>query len=137
MNLSLQEADLDVGRKENIFECISLDCNSDFVLKEVATLSVFRTIESLPTLVKSWFNDDCPRYSQQTLITFVENKVAPETLQRELVRIKDATSFGDMSVSGSAVSREVVATYQQDEVSFLKAYVILNILELSNRKMTL
>eukprot|EP00804_Cyclotella_cryptica_P003277 CCRYP_010525-RA/>CCRYP_010525-RA protein AED:0.01 eAED:0.01 QI:921/1/1/1/1/1/3/599/1584 len=115
MILSLQEADLDVGRKENIFECINPDFNSDLVLREVATLAVFRTIESLPTLVKSWFHDDCPRYSQQKLITFVENKVAPETLQRELVRIKDATSFGDMSVSGSAVSREVVATYQQDE----------------------
>ncbi|KAL7486519.1 hypothetical protein ACHAW6_012114 [Cyclotella cf. meneghiniana] len=115
MNLTLQEADLDIGRKENIFECISPDCNGDFVLREVATLAVFRTIESLPTLVKSWFNDECPRYSQHKLITFVENKVAPETLQRELARIKDATSFGDMSVSGSTVSREVVATYQQDE----------------------
>ena len=53
-------------------------------------------------------------------MTFVENKVAPETLSRELVRIKDATSFGEMTVNGSAVSREVVATYHQDEVRMCK-----------------
>lgn len=50
-------------------------------------------------------------------MSFVENKVAPETLQRELLRIKDATSFGEMTVNGSAVSREVTAIYHQDEVS--------------------
>jgi hypothetical protein len=52
-------------------------------------------------------------------MTFVENKVAPETLSRELARIKDATSFGEMTVTGSAVSREVMATYHQDEVSLV------------------
>jgi hypothetical protein len=115
MNLALQEADLDVGRKHDVFKCVSAERKGEFVLKDIATLAVFRSIESLPTLVKSWFNDDCPRYLQQKLVTFVENKVAPETLQRELFRIKDATSFGEMSVNGSAVSREVVAIYHQDE----------------------
>jgi hypothetical protein len=68
-------------------------------------------------MVKTWYNDDCPRFLQQNLSSFVESVVAPTTLQRELARIKDATSLGEMSVSGSCVSREVVATYQQDEVS--------------------
>lgn len=116
MNLALEEANLDVGRKDNIFQCISVDSYGDFVLKEVATLVLFRTIESLPTLVKTWFNDECPRFLQQKLMTFVENKVAPDTLDRELARIKGATSFGEMSVNGSTVSREVIATYHQDEV---------------------
>jgi hypothetical protein len=61
---------------------------------------------------------------QQKLMSFVENKVAPETLQRELVRIKDATSFGEMTVNGSAVSREVTAIYHQDEVRFVKRHFI-------------
>jgi hypothetical protein len=115
MTLALKEADLDISRDENIFACLNFDVKHDFELQEVATLVVFRTVESLPTLVKTWFNDECPRYLQSKVSTFVENRVAPETLQRELARIKEATSFGDMSVSGSCVSREVVATYQQDE----------------------
>jgi hypothetical protein len=77
------------------------------------------SFQSVPTLAKLWYNDDCPRYLQQKVMSFVENKVAPETLQHELVRIKDATSFGEMTVSGSAISREVVAKYHQDEVRLL------------------
>ena len=50
---------------------------------------------------------------------FVENKIAPETLSRELERIKDATSFGEMTVTGSRLTREVIATYHQDEVRLL------------------
>jgi hypothetical protein len=139
MDLALKEANLDIGRKQNVFECIS-DESQGFALTELATLALFRTIEvsvsqsqfvlannksllttnshqSVPTLAKTWFNDDCPRYLQQKLMSFVENKVSPETLSRELVRIKDATSFGEMTVNGSAVSREVTAIYHQDEVS--------------------
>jgi len=121
MNLALQEADLDnLRRNENIFACIDFSDgkkkdDTDFLIQKVATLAVFRTVESLPTLVKTWYNDDCPRFLRQRLSVFVENVVAPATLQRELVRIKEATSFGEMTVSGSCVSRELVATYQQDE----------------------
>ena len=116
MNLALQEADLNISSNENIFACLDLDCKADFTVQKVATLAVFRTVESLPTLVKTWYNDDCPRFMRQKLSSFVESGVAPVTLKRELVRIKEATSFGEMSVSGSLVSREIVATYQQDEV---------------------
>jgi hypothetical protein len=119
MNLALQEAQLDVSRTDNIFACVDLDCTDDFLIQKIATLVIFRTVESLPTLVKTWYNDDCPRFLRQNLSFFVENIVAPATLQRELVRIKDVTSFGEMTVSGSCVSREVVATYQQDEVRSL------------------
>ncbi len=116
MNSALQEAQLDVSRSDSIFACVDLDCGDDFVIQKIATLVVFRTVESLPTLVKTWYNDDCPRFLRQKLSFFVENTVAPATLQRELVRIKDIASFGEMTISGSCVSREIVATYQQDEV---------------------
>jgi hypothetical protein len=43
--------------------------------------------------------------------------VAPEILKRELERIDKSSDLGELSVSGSCVSREVVATYMQDEVS--------------------
>ena len=43
--------------------------------------------------------------------------VAPETLRRELNRIRVASNLCDLSVNGSYVSHEIVATYVQDEVS--------------------
>jgi len=116
MTSALQEADLDISRSENMFACLDMeDGMDDFSVQKIATLVLFRTVESLPTLVKTWYNDDCPRFLRQKLSAFVDNIVAPATLQRELVRIKDATTFGEMTVSGSCVSREVVATYEQDE----------------------
>ena len=54
----------------------------------------------------------------------MQSVVAPATLQRELDRIKEATSFDEMTVSGSCVSREVVATYQQDEVRDIALFVM-------------
>jgi len=94
------------------------DCSggSSIVLSDVATLVVFRTIESVPTLAKKWWMDDCPRSIQPQVSDFVQKRVAPETLRRELSRINNVkNTFGDMNVSGSTVSREVSATYVQDE----------------------
>jgi len=115
MEIALSETDLGTGDKEDIFACTELDASADFVTDEVALLVLFRTVEALPTLVKTWFNEDCPKYWQQKFSTFVEKRVAPATLQRELDRIKQATCFDEMAVNGSCASREVVATYHQDE----------------------
>ena len=99
--------------KRNGGECSS---GSSIVLSDVATLVVFRTIESVPTLAKKWWMDDCSRSIQPQMSDFVQKRVAPETLKRELSRINNVkNTFGDMNVSGSTVSREVSATYVQDE----------------------
>ena len=46
MDRAMKEANLDIGRKENIFQCIdSKNCHLEFALKEIATLAVFRTVE--------------------------------------------------------------------------------------------
>lgn len=45
MDRALKEANLDISRKENIFQCIGSNGHEDFVLKEIATLAVFRTVE--------------------------------------------------------------------------------------------
>jgi len=116
LKIAMQESELDSPPGKNIFACMDWNSKTDFLMEEVATLAVFRTVESLPTLVKTWYNDDCPRFLRQKLSTFVQRVVAPVTLKRELIRIKEATSFGEMAISGSCVSREIVATYNQDEV---------------------
>jgi len=85
-------------------------------LSDIATLAVFRTIESVPTLAKKWYLDFCPRSIALQMNAFVEKRVAPETLKRELSRIKNVeATFGEMSVTGSCVSRIITATYVQDE----------------------
>jgi len=106
---------------EKWMHCLALENNIDetgerLTLARVATLVMFRSIRSLPTLVKSWWNEDCPRALNQEVSHFVQNQISPETLRIELERIKMASSgFGEMNVSGSCVSREVTATYIQDE----------------------
>lgn len=101
-----------------LFHCISISNeNTSFSLSQLSTLVIFRSIESIPTLCKVWWNDYCPRSLSAQVSKFVESMVAPEILKRELERIDKSSDLGELSVSGSCVSREVVATYMQDEVS--------------------
>jgi len=86
------------------------------IFSKIANLVIFRTAQILPTLTKSWWNDYCPRSDQPHIKEFVQKYVASEILRRELVRIDKAENLGEMNVNGSCVSREVVATYVQDEV---------------------
>jgi hypothetical protein len=103
-----------------LFDSISISSKQAcFSLSHISTLAIFRSIELMPTLCKYWWNNECPRYLQIELNKFVETMVAPETLRRELEKIKRSSALGDLEVSGSCVSREVVATYLQDEVSCL------------------
>ncbi len=103
-------AQLKKQESKNLFKCISPSSSEAFSIEDLSTLAIFRTIESMPTLCKSWWNDECPRAHQSEVNRFVENMVAPETLRRELDRIHMASNLGEMTVRGSCVSREVVAT---------------------------
>mmetsp|Transcript_5259 Transcript_5259/g.10027 ORF Transcript_5259/g.10027 Transcript_5259/m.10027 type:complete len:1897 (-) Transcript_5259:139-5829(-) len=99
-----------------LFDCITISNKKTyFSLSELSTLVIFRSIESIPTLCKVWWNDYCPRSLSGQVSKFVESMVAPEILKRELERIDESADLGELSVSGSCVSREVVATYMQDE----------------------
>ena len=89
----------------------------------LCTIAIFRTVESMPTLCKAWWSDYCPQRLRPIMSKFVEISVAPETLRRELERIKKAVNLGELSVSGSCVSREVIATYVQDEVRTIQFLV--------------
>lgn len=79
---------------------------------------LFHTVEVFPTLSRDWWEEDCPKALSATVSKFVQQMVAPETFRRELERINQAMTLnatGEMTVKGSTVSREVTATYQQDE----------------------
>jgi len=89
---------------------------SSLELHKLASLVLFRTIEVLPSLSRRWWEEDCPKVYTNSVQSFLEKHVAPKILSSELARIKAATSvFGEMNVIGSLVSREVTATYVQDD----------------------
>jgi hypothetical protein len=96
--------------------CISSLPRQSLRLSQLASLIAFRTFESIPTLMKKWYNDDCPKALQSCVAKFVETKVSTHTLKRELDRLKRAENLSDLVINGSNVSREVSATYIQDEV---------------------
>lgn len=115
--LSYLSTDKDRNNKRNIAYTVAdaLDSPRFLDVSKLAALVVFRTVEVFPTQIKHWWEDDCPKALCLAVSQFVETKVAPEILRRELSRINKATNLGEMSVSGSTVSREVTATYIQDE----------------------
>ncbi len=127
MGVALHFAHLDKPKGAKTWlRSMSLENDStEFDLADLSTLVLFRSAESIPTLFKSWWNEDCPRSMQSAINHFVEVMVAPETLRRELDRIRVASILDEMSVTGSCVSREVVATYMQDEVRHRKATKLL------------
>ena len=124
LRIALDHANVKNHKDPEWMHAISPDsANEVFCLSSLSTLVLFRSAESIPTLFKSWWSDECPRSMQSMINNFVETLVAPETLRRELERIKVASNLDDMSVSGSCVSREIVANYVQDEVRQLNYYI--------------
>ena len=92
-----------------------IDILSTDDVDKLATFSLFRAVEVFPSLSKRWWEEECPKSSVSLVQSFVEHNITLEILKRELRRMKKSTSFGAMTVSGSTVSREVVATYEQDD----------------------
>ena len=87
-------------------------------VSNLASPAVFRTFETLPSLCRRWWEEECPEVYSQRVQSLVERQIAPEILKREMKRMKDAgKNFGAMNVSGSLMSREVTATYIQDDFS--------------------
>ena len=93
-------------------------------VQKLSSLVLFRTIEVLPSLSRRWWEEDCPKVHSDAVQDFVEKYVAPAILKREMGRIKSSTSFGPMTVSASQVSREVIASYIQDDFS-LRVFISL------------
>eukprot|EP00523_Entomoneis_sp_CCMP467_P017779 CAMPEP_0168804738 /NCGR_PEP_ID=MMETSP0726-20121227/669_1 /TAXON_ID=265536 /ORGANISM="Amphiprora sp., Strain CCMP467" /LENGTH=1807 /DNA_ID=CAMNT_0008856589 /DNA_START=103 /DNA_END=5527 /DNA_ORIENTATION=+ len=82
----------------------------------LASLVIFGTFETLPSLCRQWYEEAAPKVYVQKVKTLVERQIAPEILKREMQRMKEATkNFGEMNVSGSLMSREVTASYIQDD----------------------
>ena len=101
----------------HVFDTDRILENEDRIrLSNLASHVIFRTFETLPSLCRRWWEEDCPKVYTSRVRSLVERQIAPEILQREMRRLKEATrNFGEMNVSGSLMSREVTATYMQDD----------------------
>lgn len=82
---------------------------------ELVSSVIFRTMTVFPSLTKRWWEENCPKVYIRPIQRFVENVVSPEMLRQELKQIRSDSAFGEMVVSASLVSRQVIATYVQDE----------------------
>lgn len=102
--------------KDSIYKIGDVLRKQEYVKVDSLAMTVlFHTIEVFPTLSRVWWEEDCPKSFSAVVSAFVQAKVAPETLSRELIRIQKSKSLGEMSVQGSIKSREVTAIYLQDE----------------------
>ena len=105
---------------------ILLQDEKRLTIPNLASLVLFRTVEILPSLSRKWWEESCPKVYRDDVQTFVEKHVAPEILKRELGRIRGdaASAFGEMNVGASVTSREVKATYVQDDLT-LSVWIML------------
>jgi hypothetical protein len=119
LDLAMSYANVSTDRKVKFDQVDNIDdlfsTGNHVELSKLAWAILFRTVEVFPTLAKNWWETNCPNYFREPMSEFVEAHVAPELLRRELQRMKAASSFGEMTVKGSLVSREVTALYKQDE----------------------
>lgn len=94
----------------------------------LASLVLFRTVETLPPLSRRWWEQECPNVYTTPIRDYIEVQVAPKILEKELERLKFATiknpALSALTVTGSVTTREITATYAQDEIN-LKVSIVL------------
>ncbi|CAJ1944229.1 unnamed protein product [Cylindrotheca closterium] len=119
LNLALSYGNVGTDRKMK-FEKVKdantiLESGTEINLAQLSALTIFNTIEVFPSVSKTWWEMGCPKFATQAIREFVETNVSPEILRNELQHMKQTSSFGNMNVKGSAISREVTASYVQDD----------------------
>lgn len=119
LNLAISFGNVGTERKVKLEKATDVEfmlrSNEAMELTQLAASTIFSTIEVFPMIAKNWWEMVCPKYATQAVREFVESTVSPEILRHELDRMKQTSSFGEMNVKGSLMSREVTAAYVQDE----------------------
>ena len=101
----------------------------------LAALVLLRSVEILPSITRRWWEDECPKVYTAPIRDYIATHIAPLILTRELERLKLAINknkFGDMAVSGSVSTREVVAMYAQDEIKLKVVIQLPDVFPLRN-----
>jgi hypothetical protein len=89
------------------------------LLREFACRVLARTVLAFPGLVRHWWSNDCPRSAQPAMQRFVEKEMALIIARREVAALRsqagDASGAGGLTVTGSALTREITAVYVKEE----------------------
>mmetsp|Transcript_33222 Transcript_33222/g.78476 ORF Transcript_33222/g.78476 Transcript_33222/m.78476 type:complete len:827 (+) Transcript_33222:368-2848(+) len=116
LDLALIYCNVGSDRKVELDTVVSMEEIMDTMpLSKLAARVIFRSVEVFPTLSKNWWDSSCPNYLTHIVREFVETQVSPDILNLAVESIKNAAAFGEMQVKGSSVTREVNATYVQDD----------------------
>lgn len=119
LNLTILHSNV-ISETDPNFDLDQLLRTEEFVDESnLAALVLLRSVEILPSITRRWWEDECPKVYTGPIRDYIATHIAPLILTRELERLKIAiikNKFGDMAVSGSVSTREVVAMYAQDEI---------------------
>ena len=117
LDLALIYANIGDERKVELDIVIPMEdiIESSMPLSKLAARVIFRSVEVFPTLSKHWWDSSCPKYLTTTVREFVEKEVSPDILKHAIKSIQNASAFGEMNVQGGSITREVNATYVQDD----------------------
>jgi len=76
------------------------------------------SLESIPALVRLWFNNDVDRKDSGTVSKFIASYASPILLQNEFLKIEQGTkTFSNMTVKTRRGAREIAAVYTIEEIS--------------------
>lgn len=100
--------------------------------------ALFRTVYTLPAVVRAWWSDECSREQKAALRSLIENSFSTAIAAREVALVAIASSEGkwdndEMTVRGVAISGEVIATYMKEDASIVltirlpSAYPLVNV----------
>ena len=117
LDLALIYCNIGSDRKVELDVVIPMEeiIESSMPLSKLAARVIFRSVEVFPTLSKHWWDSSCPKYQTTIVREFVEKQVSPDILKHAIKSIQNASAFGEMNVQGGSVTREVNATYVQDD----------------------
>lgn len=121
LNLAVSHIEMSPQRKLNVSYACPQRIDELFTdsfavdLPKLALMSLFKTVETFPYLARKWYEEDCPKVCKDGVERTMTNYIAPGILKLELDRIKLSPAFGPMTVTASAISREITASYVQDD----------------------
>ena len=95
-----------------------LDPTTVRFIGNLCSYTFYRTLQTLPSVTKNWYNDDCKdKAVKAAALDFVEDSAGRLLLKRELEIIEAVPKdvMGEMNVSGNLAGGRIVATYLQDE----------------------
>jgi hypothetical protein len=86
----------------------------------LASYVFFKTVRSLPALVRAWWNDHCGSAQRAVVRDYMQKNLSTFIIRAEIQEINQGAKDGlwdanEVSIKGSSVSREVTAALEHDD----------------------